>query len=58
VLDWIDCIGGAPLVDHIFRVFSKDLATETLHDVRQRIIDNIETLVMAYTKKLFISLHK
>ena len=45
VLNWIECIGGAPLVDHVFCVFSKDLATETLHDVKQKIIDNIETLV-------------
>jgi hypothetical protein len=46
VLDWLDCIGGAALVDYIFRVFSKDLGTKTLHDIRQRIIDNIDTLLM------------
>jgi hypothetical protein len=33
-------------VDHVFRVFAKDLGTVTLHDSRQRIIDNIETLIM------------
>ena len=46
VLDWLDCVGGAALVDHVFRVFAKDLCNETLHDIRQRIIDNIETLIM------------
>lgn len=33
-------------MDHVFRVFAKDLGTVTLHDSRQRIIDNIETLIM------------
>ena len=42
--DWIEAIGGPSLLEHVFRVFSKDLETETLADVRQRIADNLVSL--------------
>ena len=46
ILDWLDTIGGIPLVHHVFHTFSKDLATETLYNIRKRITDNIKTLMM------------
>ena len=30
VMDWVDAIGGAPLVEHVHRVYAKDLETVTL----------------------------
>ena len=46
VLDWMHAIGGQAFVEHIFCVFYKDLAIETLHDIGQRVINNIDTLKM------------
>ena len=45
VLDWMDAIGGAKLVNQTFRVFSKELETESLADLRQRISDNLPSLI-------------
>ena len=45
VLDWLDSLGGAKLVDQTFRVFAKELATESLADLRQRISDNLTSLL-------------
>ena len=42
----MNCIGVAALVEHIFYVFANDISTETLPDVRQRIINHIDTLFM------------
>ena len=44
VADWLEALGGPELLEHVFRVFSKDLERETLADLRQRISDNLETL--------------
>ena len=44
VLDWLDSLGGAKLVEHTFCVFSKELETESLADLRQRISDNLPSL--------------
>ena len=44
MLDWMDALGGVKLVDHTFRVFSKELETESLADLRQRISDNLPSL--------------
>ena len=30
VLDWLDTIGGIPLIEHTYRVFSQDLTVKTL----------------------------
>ena len=40
VLDWLYAMGGTKLVEHTLRVFSKELETESLADLRQRISDN------------------
>ena len=45
VLDWMDAIGGNKLVNQTFRVFSKELETESLADLRQRISDNLPSLI-------------
>ena len=45
VLDWIEAIGGQKLVEHVFRVFSKELETDTLADLRQTISDNLINLL-------------
>jgi len=44
VMDWLEAIGGVELLEHVFRVFSKDLEKETLADLRPRISDCLETL--------------
>ena len=45
VLDWLDSLGSAKLVEHTFRVFAKDLETQSLADMRQRISDNLASLM-------------
>ena len=45
VLDWLDSLGGTKLVEHTFRVFAKELETESLADLRQRISDNLANLM-------------
>ena len=42
--DWLEAIGGSTLREHVFRVFSKDLESVTLSDLRQRITDNLANL--------------
>ena len=44
VLGWLDTIGGTSLIKHICHVFSQDLAINTLHDIRVRIMEHINTL--------------
>ena len=44
VLDWLHAIGGSALVEHVFQVFSKDLEGETLHDLKQHLLDSIMRL--------------
>ena len=46
VLDWLETMGGQKLVEHIFRIFSKELESETLADLRQKISDNLENLLV------------
>ena len=45
VLDWLEALGGNKLVEHVFRVFSKELETESLFDIRQRISDSLPSLL-------------
>ena len=45
VLDWLDSLGGVKLVEHAFRVFAKELETQSLADLRQRISDNLASLM-------------
>ena len=42
--NWIEAIGRKALLNHIFVVYSKDLMTESLADIRLRIIDNLDNL--------------
>ena len=49
VLDWLEAVGGPPLIEHVFRVYNKDLQMETLYDIRQAIMDSIETLITEST---------
>ena len=44
VSDWLLTLGGAPLQDLVVRVYAKDLETESLADLRDRITDNLESL--------------
>ena len=44
VADWLETIGGPALLEHVFRTFSKDLQSESLADIRQRITDNLDNL--------------
>merc|ERR1719158_1070531 len=45
VMDWIDAIGGAPLVEHVHRVYAKDLETVTLGSLQSRISKNLDSLL-------------
>ena len=45
VLDWLDAIGGPPLVEHVHRVYSKELETVTLSSLQTRIWKNMEALI-------------
>ena len=45
VMDWIDTIGGSTLVEHIFRVYAKDLETSTLGSLQGRISKNLDSLM-------------
>ena len=45
VVDWLHGIGGQPLVEHIFRIYSKDLETTSLKDLQERISDNLPSLL-------------
>ena len=45
VMDWVDAIGGAPLVEHIHRVYGKDLETVTLGSLQSRISKNLDSLI-------------
>ena len=44
VIDWLDAMGGPRLVENTLRLFSKDLETQSLADLRQRISDNLPSL--------------
>ena len=45
VLDWIEAIGGPTLVEHVHRVYAKDLETQTLGSLQSRISKNFESLM-------------
>ena len=45
VVDWLDSMGGQKLVDHVFRAFSKELETESLADLRQRLTECLPYLL-------------
>ena len=44
VKDWILAIGNIQLLNQVFRVYSKELESQTLADLRRRIADNISVL--------------
>ena len=44
VKDWLVAIGGNGLFEHVCRVYSKDLETETLATIQDRISQNIDCL--------------
>ena len=44
VMDWIDAIGGAPLIEHVHRVYAKDLESSTLGSLQSRISKNLDSL--------------
>lgn len=45
VLDWLDALGGPKLVEHIHRVYSKELETCTLASMQSRIWKNLDSLM-------------
>ena len=45
VMDWIDAIGGSILVEHIHRVYGKDLESSTLGSLQSRISKNLDSLL-------------
>ena len=55
VLDWLDALGKTQLVEHTFRVFAKELETESLADLRQRISNNLSSLMAEADQQVEIS---
>ena len=51
VLDELEAIGGRKLVEHMFRVFSKELESDTLADSRQSVHDNLNNLLSESEKQ-------
>ena len=45
VLDWLDAIGGPALVEHVHRVYAKELETVTLSSLQTRIWKNLDSLM-------------
>ena len=45
VLDWLDAIGGPRLVEHVHRVYAKELETCTLSSLQSRMWKNMESLM-------------
>ena len=45
VLDWLDAVGGPPLVEHVHRVYAKELETTTLASLQSRIWKNMTALM-------------
>lgn len=45
VLDWLDAIGGPALVEHVHRVYAKELESATLSSLQTRIWKNIDSLM-------------
>ena len=45
VMDWLEAIGGPPLVEHIYRVYAKDMETQTLGSLQSRISKNLDSLL-------------
>ena len=43
--DWLATLGGAALQDLVLRVYAKDLETESLADLCERITDNLDSLM-------------
>ena len=45
VLDWLDAVGGPPLVEHVHCVYAKELETSTLASLQSRIWKNMTALM-------------
>ena len=45
VVDWLDAIAGPPLVEHVHRVYAKELETVTLSSLQSRIWKNMDSLL-------------
>ena len=60
VTDWLEALGGSGLVDRVLHMFAKDLETETLEGLRERISDVLEflqeeTVQLAAKKRVKVS---
>ena len=45
VLDWLEAIGGPPLIEHTYRVYATELETATLSSLQSRIWKNLPALL-------------
>ena len=45
VLDWLESIGGPQLIEHVHRVYSTELETETLASLQRKIWKNLSALL-------------
>ena len=46
ILNWLDPLCRGKLVNHVFRVFFKELQSESLTDLCQTISDNLDNLLL------------
>ena len=51
VLDWLDAIGGAPHVEHVHRVYSKESETTILASLQSHVWKNITPLMTEIEQK-------
>ena len=51
VMDWVEAIGGAHLVEHFHRVYRKYLETVTLGSLQSRISKNLDSLIHEVEKE-------
>ena len=47
--------GGSALQDLVLRVYAKDLETESLADLRERITDNLDSLMASLASTVTVS---
>ena len=45
IVDWLQAIGGQPLLELVFRVYAKELEAASLADLQERISDNLPSLI-------------
>ena len=53
--DWLAILGSTALQDLVLRVYAKHLETESLADLRERITDNLDSLMASLASTAMVS---